>query len=319
MSRYETPTATSTSVGGHHYYDNSNSTGSGLFYNDGAGMNTDHQHKYASNDAHLGATTARDAETLSAGSTARNESTVRVTDGHYLEKDFSRQDRTYQSRQHSSADTDRHNIAYGNGYGGHHRLDASHDSGTALQQIRTAGSVSISPELFEKLYLSPQNKVAGELRKTFGNPTPLYVIPTYAWSYPHTNTYSALIGFLLALHPLSMTLMGWRGAGGGGAATTGWYYFGGGMLMLLGGIGEARIPLPCPITSLTTSSGSLATPSLLSCLLLSAPSGSVSLQRFNPFTTHMAPMPILVCKEAQAWSLWGLMSVSVSPFFQPYG
>jgi len=47
------------------------------------------------------------------------------------------------------------------------------DSETALQRIRTAGSISISPELFEKIYLSPQNKVAGELRKTFGNPTPL--------------------------------------------------------------------------------------------------------------------------------------------------
>lgn len=47
------------------------------------------------------------------------------------------------------------------------------DSETALRRIRTAGSISISPELFEKIYLSPQNKVAGELRKTFGNPTPL--------------------------------------------------------------------------------------------------------------------------------------------------
>jgi uncharacterized protein len=46
----------------------------------------------------------------------------------------------------------------------------------ALHRIRTAGSISISPELFEKLYLSPQNAVKGDLRKTFGNPTPLYVI-----------------------------------------------------------------------------------------------------------------------------------------------
>lgn len=43
----------------------------------------------------------------------------------------------------------------------------------ALQTIRTANSVSISPELFEKLYLSPQNVVRGDLRKTFGNPTPV--------------------------------------------------------------------------------------------------------------------------------------------------
>lgn len=43
----------------------------------------------------------------------------------------------------------------------------------ALHRIRTAGSISISPELFEKLYLSPQTQVKGDLRKTFGNPTPL--------------------------------------------------------------------------------------------------------------------------------------------------
>ncbi|KAL1800853.1 hypothetical protein ACET3X_001195 [Alternaria dauci] len=120
-----------------------------------------------------------------------------------LEKDFSRHE------------------PYGNGYGGPTHLDASVDSGTALHHIRTAGSISISPELFEKLYLSPQNKVKGELRKTFGNPTPL-----------------ALIGFLLSLHPLSMTLMGWRGAGESGAASIGWYYFAGGLLMTLGGLGE---------------------------------------------------------------------------------
>ncbi len=43
----------------------------------------------------------------------------------------------------------------------------------ALRRIRTAGSVSISPELFEKLYLSPESRVSGDLRKTFGNPTPM--------------------------------------------------------------------------------------------------------------------------------------------------
>ena len=60
---------------------------------------------------------------------------------------------------------------YGNG--GHQHLDSNMEGGAALNRIRTAGSISISPELFEKLYLSPENKVAGELRKTFGNPTPL--------------------------------------------------------------------------------------------------------------------------------------------------
>lgn len=47
------------------------------------------------------------------------------------------------------------------------------DSEQALHRIRTAGSISISPELFEKIYLSPQNNVKGDLRKTLGNPTPL--------------------------------------------------------------------------------------------------------------------------------------------------
>lgn len=56
---------------------------------------------------------------------------------------------------------------------GYH-LDSNHDPDAALKKIQTSGSLSISPELFEKIYLSPQNKIAGDLRKTFGNPTPVY-------------------------------------------------------------------------------------------------------------------------------------------------
>ncbi|KAL8914532.1 MAG: hypothetical protein Q9171_000885 [Xanthocarpia ochracea] len=112
-----------------------------------------------------------------------------------------------------------------------YRLKADSDnasSSEALKQIRTANTVSISPgmspniqkittprpqerergKLFEKLYLTPQNPVKGDLRATFGNPTPV-----------------ALIGFLLSCTPLACELMGWRGAGGGGAATLGAYYF----------------------------------------------------------------------------------------------
>jgi len=49
------------------------------------------------------------------------------------------------------------------------------DKGTSeMEELARADSISISPELFEKIYLSPQNAVAGDLRKTFGNPTPLY-------------------------------------------------------------------------------------------------------------------------------------------------
>jgi hypothetical protein len=91
----------------------------------------------------------------------------------------------------------------------------------ALKHIQRTGSVSMSPELFEKFYLSPQNKVSGDLRKTFANPTPL-----------------AVLGLVMALTPFSCDVMGWRGAGGNGAASTGAYYFMGGLLMIIGAIGE---------------------------------------------------------------------------------
>ncbi|KAH8746352.1 hypothetical protein BGZ57DRAFT_192103 [Hyaloscypha finlandica] len=124
--------------------------------------------------------------------------------GDPLEKDFSNQ-----------------NNGYTNGANPYHMNDTNMDHDTALRRIRTAGSISISPELFEKIYLSPQNAVKGDLRKTFGNPTPV-----------------ALLGFLLSLSPLSCDLMGWRGAGGNGAAGIGSYYFFGGLLMIVGGFLE---------------------------------------------------------------------------------
>ena len=54
-------------------------------------------------------------------------------------------------------------------------LDPDVHPDEALRRIKTSGAISLSPELFEKLYLSPQNSVKGQLRKTFGNPTPMYV------------------------------------------------------------------------------------------------------------------------------------------------
>jgi len=111
------------------------------------------------------------------------------------------------------------------GYG-HDQFKSSSDT-EPLKRIRTAGSISISPELFEKLYLSPQNQVKGEARKTFGNPTPL-----------------ALAGFILSLSPLSCELMGWRGTNGPSVGDAGiaTYAFFGGLLMVLGGIGEVGPP-----------------------------------------------------------------------------
>jgi hypothetical protein len=73
-----------------------------------------------------------------------------------------------------------------------------------LNRMKTAESIflPISRETFEKLYLSPKHpSVVGDLRKKFGNPTPI-----------------CLMGFLLAATPNSCILMGWRGAGGNGGA-----------------------------------------------------------------------------------------------------
>ncbi len=84
--------------------------------------------------------------------------TEQPRNGEPLEKDF--------SNHHQ-------NDGYNNGNDHYHMKDTNIDHETALKRIRTAGSISISPELFEKLYLSPQNAVKGDLRKTFGNPTPV--------------------------------------------------------------------------------------------------------------------------------------------------
>jgi len=111
----------------------------------------------------------------------------------------------------------------GNGrYNDHEHLHHDHHTEeSALRRMRTAGSVTITPELFEKIYLSPKNRVSNNIRSTFGNPTPL-----------------AIVGFLISLTPLSNVLLGWRGSGGLGAAEVGIYYFFGGLLMVLGGFLE---------------------------------------------------------------------------------
>lgn len=84
-------------------------------------------------------------------------------------------------------------------------LDNSIGSKTeeTLRRNLTADSVllPIPRDVFEKLYLNPQTPTAGNLRRTFGNPTPV-----------------ALLGFLVAATPLGCITMGWRGAGGNGDA-----------------------------------------------------------------------------------------------------
>ena len=49
--------------------------------------------------------------------------------------------------------------------------EESHEA--ALNRVKSAGMLTISPELFEKLYLQPQTAVKGDLRRVVANPTPL--------------------------------------------------------------------------------------------------------------------------------------------------
>lgn len=90
-----------------------------------------------------------------------------------------------------------------------------------LEKIRTAQStMTITPEMFERLYLNPKMNTSPALRKTFANPTPL-----------------AVVGFVMSLTPLSCVLMGFRGATSPVAGLGGYYYLGG-LCMMLGGFLE---------------------------------------------------------------------------------
>ncbi|KAK3704136.1 hypothetical protein LTR37_013976 [Vermiconidia calcicola] len=100
--------------------------------------------------------------------------------------------------------------------------EETHES--ALNRVKSAGLLTISPELFERLYLNPQTQVKGDLRKIVGNPTPL-----------------GLVGFVVGLMPFACNLMGWQHSNIGpntGAANIGDYWFIGGPLLLIAGLLE---------------------------------------------------------------------------------
>lgn len=93
-----------------------------------------------------------------------------------------------------------------------------------IDQVENMDPLKPTQSRFEKLYLAPEQAVAGRLRLTFGNPTPV-----------------ALAGFLLANTPATIMLMGWHGAGGGAGianAGNGAYFFLAMVLLYAGAIGE---------------------------------------------------------------------------------
>jgi len=85
---------------------------------------------------------------------------------------------------------------------------------------RTTTGVTMSPELFEKLYLTPKVPRVGDNLKRFANPTPL-----------------GFVGFVLSVFPFAMVLMGWGGAQGL-TPLAGIFFFTGPLLLLFAMIFE---------------------------------------------------------------------------------
>lgn len=85
--------------------------------------------------------------------------------------------------------------------------------GGNLSHVKTG--MTISPELFEKLYLTPKTPAVGDFRKRFANPTPL-----------------GLMGFIISATTFAAIMMGW-----GGSTTlvgvAGIFFFTGPVLLLL--------------------------------------------------------------------------------------
>lgn len=76
-------------------------------------------------------------------------------------------------------------------------IEMGKSDGLGLTQTQTIGGMTISPELFEKLYLTPKVPHVGDYNKRFANPTPL-----------------GFVGFVISTFTFSMVLMGWGGASG---------------------------------------------------------------------------------------------------------
>jgi hypothetical protein len=53
--------------------------------------------------------------------------------------------------------------------------EAHYDSEEKLR-YELAKTVTLSPELYERLFISPKNDIPGDLRKQLGNPTPVGVL-----------------------------------------------------------------------------------------------------------------------------------------------
>ncbi|XHG01720.1 hypothetical protein AWENTII_005089 [Aspergillus wentii] len=112
-------------------------------------------------------------------------------------------------------------------------IKTSHQQMENSQGLSTIPTtLTLSPEQFERLYLTPMTHRQPAMAKKMGNPTPL-----------------ALGGFVITTTPLSCCLMAWRGASGNGVAFIGPTIFLGGLLLLITSILEFILgnTFPCVV------------------------------------------------------------------------
>lgn len=68
--------------------------------------------------------------------------------------------------------------------------DTHFDSEEKLR-YELAKTVTLTPELYEKLFIAPKTPVAGDLRSRFGNPTPVGVLGFSVGVIPLAISFSA--------------------------------------------------------------------------------------------------------------------------------
>jgi hypothetical protein len=101
------------------------------------------------------------------------------------------------------------------------RYKMSHHSDSIEPSLhKTATNITLSPELFEKLYLTPKVPHVGDAYKRYANPTPM-----------------GFVGFVISTFSFAMVMMGWGGAAGL-SGVAGIFFFVGPVLLLLGTIFE---------------------------------------------------------------------------------
>lgn len=80
----------------------------------------------------------------------------------------------------------------------HHTLSSQQTHFESEEKFRyeLAKTVTLTPELYERLFISPKTPVAGDLRSRFGNPTPVGVLGFSVGVIPLAIAFSKYVSFL---------------------------------------------------------------------------------------------------------------------------